>query len=160
MKNKYIYIVVDVVNGEGYSSPNIKMVDNSAEVQLTRHEFINSYGDDFGEVESYTTDKMVFTYGDDDDGAVIQVLELNPSIRYHMIRVRPEILDVQISYSANELYEVMGQLRQIVLDGGLGFEADEIVDFEQGDGTEFGSHCADDEFIFFKIIDTREINGN
>jgi len=152
--------LVDVFNGEGYSDPTVKVVEDcSQEMFDSIEEMRTSYGgDDFeqveGELEDYSdTVHMAFNgigHSEDDNGA-IHVIEI-PKGRVLLLLLQPCECEVKVfgTYDSKEEAEIA--MKEEVYKDSNGYDSDEVEEWEEEEITDSFSAHGKDSFDFYKII--------
>ena len=144
-------VVIDVFNGEGYSSPSIFVSSNKEITKNKFAEFCRSYNADFMRIE--TSDTEISFEGHNDSGRVF-ILDI-PEDKFTLIKLQPDVCHGIVLESFTSLGDAKAKLSGFV-NSGI-FDEDDVNDFE--DELLFGSHDikGDEGFVHYQIISTDDI---
>jgi len=143
-------VLVDVWNGEGYSSPVVKEIStNPNEIAKAVRDIADSYNDVTFNEESDTF--ISLNYDDEENNASIFTLETN-DFNKMLIKIMPDICSVEILDTDPNENKLLEKMHKLIKEGN--FEEDDVDGyFLNPEGTfQFGSHDDDSGFVHYEIV--------
>tara|TARA_R110000765_G_scaffold76456_1_gene149797 strand:- start:428 stop:880 length:453 start_codon:yes stop_codon:yes gene_type:complete len=146
-------VIVETFNGEGYSEPEFKVVENRASTQTIKLiEDLRSPYREFVEnqIDGHNKGDVILTYDNDEDQGSIHVMDL-PDSQFYIIQVRPQVNEVKFWVKMPTMETALSTLKEhIVNDETFEWDEDDVEDYDGEDY--FGSH-GKEEFLYFKIVE-------
>ena len=146
-------VIIETFNGEGYSEPEFKVVENRASTQTIKLiEDLRSPYLEFVEdqIDGHNKGDVILTYDNDEDQGSIHVMDL-PTNEFYIVQVRPQVNEVKFWVKMPTMETALSTLKEhIVNDETFEWDEDDVEDYDGEDY--FGSH-GKEEFLYFKIVE-------
>lgn len=151
------YIMVESTNGQGYSEPTFKVVNDENKAMFITQAMLG-YGGMKVKVTQINPLKTQIEYGHDEtesyaDCGMVELLPIKNENDWYIVCLLPDVNDAQICFCYDTCDDAQEQLSRIVNDNILNhdFEEDDVKEYES-DNMSFGSHDNEIGYVCYQII--------
>jgi len=149
LKNATNFVIVNTVNGEGYSEPTVKYSNNYAKAVKEYLEQAKMF--EYGGWEKGNAKTNIVEYINGDDAGTVHLLSFDT--QFAIIEINPDTNNAFINYKAKTYIEATKELRKMVnVKKGI-FESDDVQEWNDDEVDNFGSHSElADGFVYYEIV--------
>ncbi len=141
--NEYKYILIELFNGEGYSSPFTVRVNNQAYFEQQLALLRESYN----EFKETKVSNIEYTYSFQNSNGLIKLIQTPPD-KFTLLELQPDVCEIKILKYYDTKQEALNELQQLITTGD--FEQDDVDDYD-GEFS-FDSHSEEVGYIHYQII--------